>query len=240
MWVAKTTTKAPRQRPQLRRIARQTITLTKKNFLIFWKAPISTILRALVFPIGVTLVFCLLRNIGDTTYNGPDNPSYGIASSPFPIKGLNDAITSAPAKRIVFVRNGVPDIDTAITGIVAEIGSTDHRVVDDPNDLFELCKQSLAGNSDCFAAVMFESSNATTIEYTIALDSSYVDGSGYGDWSVGGSNKMSDRILPLQWTVNSHLGGFSTIPAPQTQPRGGEPTRTSIYSSSGDGHGKYW
>jgi ATP-binding cassette subfamily A (ABC1) protein 3 len=230
------------QIPQWRRIFRQTITLTKKNFLLYKKAWISTILRAVIFPIAVTLVFCLLRDIGESSYYGSDTPNYGIATSKFPVKDLADAIKSSSSQKLIFVRNGVSgvDIDSTITGITGDLQGIETHVVDDPNDLFDLCQQSLAGYSECFAAILFQSSNETAIEYTIAIDSAYTDATRYGDWNTG-KTKISERIMPLQWAVNSHLGGFSTSPKPSTQPRGGEPTRQySNYNTSGDGHGKYW
>ncbi|EPE27975.1 P-loop containing nucleoside triphosphate hydrolase [Glarea lozoyensis ATCC 20868] len=234
------------QIPQWRRITRQTITLTKKNYLLYKKAWISTILRALIFPIAVTLVLCLLRDIGDesTSYRS-NTPDYGIAPSTFPVPDLTDAIKSAGSQKLVFVRNGVSedDVNPAITGIVSQLQGIDTHVVDNPNDLFDLCRQSLAGYSDCFAAILFQSSNETAIEYIIALDSSYTDtdySNRYGNWNTG-KTKIMERIMPLQWAVNSHLGGFSQVSRPLTRPRGGEPTQQySSYNAGGDGEGKYW
>jgi ATP-binding cassette subfamily A (ABC1) protein 3 len=233
------------QTPQWRRITRQTITLTKKNFLLYRKAWITTILRAVVFPIAVTLVFCLLRNIGEQTYYGSDTPNYGIAPTTYPVPALWDALNSSPSRRLVFVRNGVSgnDIDRVVVGINRALpGPIDTHEIDDPDGLFDLCQQSLAGHSDCFAAIIFQSSNETTIEYTIAVDFGHLDTSSrYGNWNTG-KTKISERIMPLQWAVNSHLGGFSTVPRPSTRPRGGEPPRNyySDYNSGGNGSGKYW
>ena len=231
------------QVPRWRRITRQTITLTKKNYLLYRKAWISTILRAVIFPIAVTLVFCLLRDIGESTYYGDDTPSYGIAPSTFPVQDLAEVVKSSSSQKLVFVRNGVSatDIDPAINGLISQLQEIETHVVDEPKDLFDLCQQSLAGNSDCFAAVLFQSSNETVIEYIIALDSSYMDSSRrYGNWNTG-KTKFAERIMPLQYAVNSHLGGFSNSPRPSTRPRGGEPRREiSNYNDGGDGKGKYW
>jgi ATP-binding cassette subfamily A (ABC1) protein 3 len=234
------------QIPQWRRITRQTITLTKKNYLLYKKAWIATILRALIFPIAVTLVLCLLRDIGDesTSYRS-DVPEYGIAPSTFPVQDLTDAIKASSSQKLVFVRNGVSgaDVNPAIAGIISRLQGIETHVVDDPNDLFDLCRQSLAGYSDCFAAVLFQSSNETAIEYIIALDSSYTEtdySHRYGDWNTG-KTKIAERIMPLQWAVNSHLGGFSELPRPSTRPRGGEPKQQySAYNAGGDGEGKFW
>jgi ATP-binding cassette subfamily A (ABC1) protein 3 len=234
------------QTPQWRRITRQTITLTKKNFLLYRKAWFTTILRAIVFPIAVTLVFCLLRNIGEQSYYGGDTPNYGIAPTASSVPSLWDALYLSSSRRLVFVRNGVSgdDIDQLVEGIISSAPAPiDTHEIEDPNGLFDLCQQSLEGRSECFAAIIFQSSNETTIQYTIAVDSAHLDTSSrYGNWNTG-KTKISERIMPLQWVVNSHLGNFSNIARPSTRPRGGQPPRTygsSSYNSAGDGSGKYW
>jgi ATP-binding cassette subfamily A (ABC1) protein 3 len=233
------------QTPQWRRITRQTITLTKKNLLLYRKAWISTLLRAVIFPIAVTLVFCLLRNIGEENYSYGDSPNYGIAPTTFPVADLSESIKSTSSQKLVFVHNGVSgtDISRAIADISGSLPPPIQTYeVDDPSDLFDLCQQSLQGYSDCFAAVIFQTSNETTIEYTIAVDFGHIDiSSRFGDWNTG-KTKISERVMPLQWAINSHLGGFSTVPRPLTQPRGGVNSRSysSNYNYGGDGSGKYW
>jgi ATP-binding cassette subfamily A (ABC1) protein 3 len=212
--------------PQWRRIYRQTITLAYKNLLIAFKAPIATACRALIFPIVVTLVFCFLRHIGVTQGYKPDVASWGIATSSTPIKDLGTAINALPhdiGKRLVFVRNGIPNttLGPIIEGILNEPTMTgvEGLSVDDPNDLFTLCRQTLVGSSNCYAAVLFSSFNETNVEYTIAMDESALafteyDG-GMGDHS---SNSRSNRLIfPLQYAIDSHIGNFSTITPPSTQ-----------------------
>lgn len=232
------------QIPQWKRITRQTITLTNKNILLFRKAWISTLLRALIAPIVVTLVFCLLRDVGTTEIASSHVSDFGIPSSTFPVRDLADAIKATPSQKLVFVRNGISssEIDPAITGIISELQGIKIYTVDDPNDLFKLCKQSLAGNSDCFAAIIFQSSNETTLEYVIAVDQSQGDSAELGDWRTG-KTRISERIMPLQWAVNSHLGGFSTISSPLTRPGGGQSVQYSnSYLSAAEitGAGNYW
>ncbi|CAG8951276.1 hypothetical protein HYFRA_00008025 [Hymenoscyphus fraxineus] len=213
------------QPSQWRRIYRQTLTLMHKNFLIFSKAPISTTLRCLIFPIAATLVFVLLKHIGDTDSYGYTKNDWGIANSTFPVKDLASAITASSSQKLIFVRNGlaVEEIDSTIKGVLGQPGmeAVPSHIVDNPNELFDLCKQSLQGHSDCFAAVIFQISNETTIEYTIAVDNSFVGSyDSYGSYQDDKS-KTSQTLLPLQWALNSHLGGFSTVSRPSVQPRGG-------------------
>lgn len=88
------------------RVYRQTKTLIYKNFLLFYRAWFSTIIRALIFPIAFTVVICVLKNINASSpYN---NPQHGaMAPAPTPIKDLKDAIDGCSSKRLVFVRNGM-------------------------------------------------------------------------------------------------------------------------------------
>ncbi|TVY21041.1 hypothetical protein LARI1_G001238 [Lachnellula arida] len=79
------------------------ITTSGKNFLIIYKTPISLILRALVFPIVVALIFNFLKHIGESgsSYDEP----FGISATSFPVKDLPDAMKAASKHRLVFVRN---------------------------------------------------------------------------------------------------------------------------------------
>lgn len=146
------------------RVVRQSTALTHKNFLIFYKSPITTILRALIFPIAVALVLCLLKHVLATIHDASGTPA-GIASSPKPLKDINTALDDAPGERLVFVRNGFDDVDTAINGVLEKIGSRGHKVLNHPNELFNECPQTLDSTSDCFAAVIFTNSNATNVDY---------------------------------------------------------------------------
>ncbi|KAN0095683.1 P-loop containing nucleoside triphosphate hydrolase protein [Hyaloscypha variabilis] len=95
--------------------------------------------------------------------------------------------------------------------------------VDDPDDLFDLCRQSLAGASDCFAAVLFSTFNETTVEYSIAMDESALAYSASnGGWGDHTSNSRMNRLIfPLQWALDSHIGNFSTAIPPSTLPWSG-------------------
>ena len=94
-------------RPRWQRIYHQSLTLTYKNLLIFYKAPISTLLRALIFPIAVTVVLCLLKNLDANSPNKNRGPSGAMASTATPIMDLGTALATAPSNKLVFVRNGM-------------------------------------------------------------------------------------------------------------------------------------
>lgn len=233
---------SPISRPQLRRIYRQTLTLCHKNFLIFYKAPISTLLRALIFPIAVTLVFCFLKRIQETSSYYDKGNNWGIADAPFPIKDLSDAMNSAGSDKIVFVRNGFPTdtFNSIVTGVQKQPGMANKIVVstDDPNNLFDYCKQSLQGRSDCFAAVLFETYNDTTIQYTIALDSS-LNSYGYGNFRTGDTT-FNNIAGPISWAVNKQAGNLEDASKPTTQPFGGYFRTYTIEDQRPVTHAEFW
>jgi len=84
----------------------------------------------------------------------------------------------------------------------------DTHVTDDVNDLFDLCKQSIWGTSNCFAAVIFTAANETNIEYSFALDNGVVE-TGFNGLRTDNS-LLATRILPLQWAIDSQV---NNIPA---------------------------
>ena len=212
------------KRPQWRRIYRQTLTLIYKNFLIFYKAPISTTIRALIFPIVLTVIFCELKHIAATSSSLDDFNLNGISNTSYPIKDLADAALATSQHKLIIIRNGISNdsLGPVIEGILQEPGMTklDTQVADDPNDLFTLCHQSIQGNSDCFAAIIFTSFNETNAEYIIALDDSVANDYTVGDYRTDDSF-LTKRVLPIQWAVESNIGNFSTSSKPSEQPWSG-------------------
>jgi ATP-binding cassette subfamily A (ABC1) protein 3 len=218
------------ERLQWRRIYRQTLTLIYKNFLIFYKAPISTSIRALIFPIILTVIFCELKHIAATSSSFEDNLN-GISNTAYPIKNLADAVSVTSQHKLIIVRNGISNdsLGPVIEGILQEPGMAklDTQITDDPDDLFTLCHQSVQGNSECFAAIIFTSFNETNAEYIIALDDSVADDYSSGDYRTDDSF-LAKRLLPIQWAVDSNIGNFSTSSRPSEQPWSGS---FGIYSN---------
>ena len=89
----------------------------------------------------------------------------------------------------------------------------DTHVTDDPNDLWDLCKQSLHGESHCFAAVIFLSLNETDLVYSIALDEqARVFAASSSEPSL-----LSTRLLPLQWAIDASMSGLASTSKPSEQ-----------------------
>lgn len=124
----------------------------------------------------------------------------------------------------MLVRNGISNdsLGPIIEGIVQDPGMAklDTQVIDDPDDLFTACHQSLQGESGCFAAVIFVSNNKTNMEYIIVLDDSLINGYSSGDYRTDDS-LLAKRILPVQWAVESHIGNMSRTSKLSEQPWSG-------------------
>lgn len=194
-----------------------------KNFLVFCKAPITTFCRAFLLPLAVTLVFSFLIHLNAIS-DSYDDTDYGIAKTSTPVISLGKAITSAPASRVVFVRNGIPheSLDPIVNGVLGqpEMAGIDAIYTEEPNDIFKSCKQTTYGSSDCFAAVVFTNFNETSVDYIIAVDQKLASGYGFGDYHTG-DNLLTRRIFPLQWAIDSQIGNFSKVARPSTQPFAG-------------------
>ena len=69
------------------------------------------------------------------------------------------------------------------------------------------CKQTLKDQSECCSGVIFSIFNETNVEYSIA---SIGDNWGFMNWRSG--DNTINRILPLQWALNSIIAStFSGI-----------------------------
>ena len=203
----------------LRSTQRQTLALVQKNFRIFTKFYFSTLVRALIFPVLVTVLLCLATKLQNSNLLSGFVDSSGFAIDSRPIKSLADAIRTAPTQKLVFVRNGIAasDIDPVINGTMSQpgMGSNSHVVIDDPIDLYLECRQTLRGLSDCFAAVIFTSYNATAAQYIIAVDGAV--GRSDADYQSHTSVAIN-RLMPLKWAVDSQIGNFTTATRPAEQP----------------------
>ncbi|OBT78091.1 hypothetical protein VF21_02752 [Pseudogymnoascus sp. 05NY08] len=206
-----------RQPIQWRRISRQTIALVQKNFLIFYTSPTSTVIRALIFPLIVTVVLCYLKYLGRIVLSADD---YGIATSSTPVKDLADAMNGVSKQKLVFVLNGTTsgDVEPVLNGILALPGmqNMNLEIINDGNGLYDACKQTLKGQSECYGGVIFSVFNETNVEYSIVLDESIGEDWSFMNWR-NGENTLTNRILPLQWAISSVIGDYPLVAKPSTQ-----------------------
>ncbi|KAH9210733.1 ABC transporter-like protein [Leptodontidium sp. 2 PMI_412] len=199
------------------RIRRQTLALTYKNFLIFSRSPFAIVFRTLLFPIILTLFLCFMDRLWTSS---PSSGNGGVAPDALQIKTTQQVMDDVQMRQLAIVRNGItdPDLDRIIDSTVAWLPSGRYFVIDNVDDLFDSCQQTLKGYSVCFASIIFTSFNSTNIDYIIS--------SGAMDSKAGSDYKLhksfsGNRLMPLQWALDSQIGNFSSLARPLEQPWSG-------------------
>lgn len=196
---------------QMRRAYRQILILIHKNLLVAWKQPLSTLIRAFVVPLILTLILCFLKHISPSS--GSLGPT-GFSNETNPILDLADAIKLTSSRRLAFVTNGITD--PALQGAIEAISSVsgiDTKVLNTTNDLFDACPQTVQGAGHCFAAVVFTNFNDSAINYTIVISNDIQT-----NFPINYDKQqslLSRYILPIQWFLNSQAGNLvnATMPS---------------------------
>lgn len=194
----------------VRLFMRQTWALTKKTLIIaVMRHWFSTALRALVLPIAFLVLILNIKNLI------VGNDGYGVGS-PSPVRSLADAIPNS--KKLVFVQPpGLgPDVAKVVDEMTSTLGGKQVVYLTDPNDLVTTCRQTLHGNSNCFAAVVFNDSPLTTGEtskgvwsYTLHADNA----DNAFNFNVNQHNNDQDRVfLPLQVALENAMTNSTIIP----------------------------
>ena len=162
---------------QWARIYRQTLTLIYKNFLIFYTSPVSTLVRALLFPLIATAILCSLKHIQNVSSRS--SADTGFSDNTFRIRNLSTSMNELGKTKIAFVLNGTSSaiVEPVVAGLKKLNGMENMNlvVVQKTEELFDQCKQSVVSRSECYAAVIFESLDDKNVIYTIAADDSTKD-----------------------------------------------------------------
>ncbi|ETN41754.1 uncharacterized protein HMPREF1541_03691 [Cyphellophora europaea CBS 101466] len=151
----------------------QTWTLTKKNLLIVaWRQWFSTVIRAILLPIGFILLISYVRLF----FLPPSIYGFG---EPRPIRDPASAFAAQSGRdRVVIVDNGfaggqIQQACDDLSQVYNDAGAEVH-VVSSPSDLSTWCRSSLTGSSRCYGAVSFLHSptegNADNWDYTVYTD----------------------------------------------------------------------
>ncbi|KAI5362419.1 putative AAA+ ATPase domain, ABC transporter, ABC transporter A [Septoria linicola] len=180
----------------------QTWTLTKKDLLLIARRRwLSTFIRAVAFPIVLTVILASVKN---WIHN---DGGYGIGV-PTPIRPLPEAFQAVgdTRKNFVIVDRGLPGdgVRNVINQLrdMAEQGGRTVRVVQSNNQISSVCPSSSKGVTNCFAAVDFWSSPDSGFQelynYTITLDSVISGAKVDRD-----DNSVQLYLLPLQREIDS-------------------------------------
>jgi ATP-binding cassette, subfamily A (ABC1), member 3 len=192
---------------------RQTWALTKKNLIILARRQwFSTLIRALVLPIGYIVLISYVRYF----FLPPSTYGFGDAE---PILTPTDAFRSQSSRsRLVLINNNITSnqIDTAIDSLATlyRDAGADVYFANDEDSLGEYCRSSLLGTSRCYGAASFWSApdqgTDENWDYTaftdwglglrVNVDSDSGDAQTYAipfihaiDWAIANA---SDRDLP--------------------------------------------
>jgi len=197
-------------RPRKMGLVRQSWTLTKKNILIALnRHAFSTPIRAFILPVAFMIFLSYARNlfIPPSTYGiGTDHPIRSLA------EGLNAA--SGGRNTVAFVNNGFAggDIDRVIEAVAqpaTTAGKTVQRLTNE-TELLDVCRSSLRGATNCYGAIVFQSSptegSGGIWNYTIRADGAlgeqiHVDRD---------TNDVEIYLLPLQRAVDYAIAGVNT------------------------------
>ena len=196
-------------RIQLPAVLGQTWALTTKILLVavvrHWR---STVFRSLILPIPYLILLLFVKDfLGD-------NSTYGIGS-PAPVRSLLDSLPDS--KKLVIVKPpGLgSDVDRVINTLTTPLQNNKQIVyLSDQNHLLTTCRQDIHGDSDCFAAVVFNNSPLTSgtskiWNYTIRADSK----SNGSPFNVQTHNNDEQRIyLPLQVALENAITNSTIIP----------------------------
>lgn len=188
---------------------RQTWALTCKNLLIIvvrhW---FSTIFRAVVLPVAF---MGFLVNIKSLIY--PNN-GFGIGS-PLPVSSLDDVLPQSQKLVLVQPPNTGDDVAQVIDAVTRPLQNQYQIVLlTNESDLLTTCRENLVGETDCFAAVVFNDSPLTTgkkgiWDYTIRSNS---NSAGHKFQVSQHTNDQESIYLPLQVAVDNCIMNRTIIP----------------------------
>ncbi|KAF4781125.1 ABC transporter [Colletotrichum scovillei] len=194
---------------------RQTWTLTLKNWKIIFRHAISAIFIAFILPIALTTFFSFAKNL----FVPP--AVYGV-SDPRHIRTLPnalDAAASAGRHKVVFVNGGFSggDIDKVIDKLAASVESAGKTTLrrTSTTELSLDCPTNLRGVSNCYGAVVFQSSPSEgpgdhwnyTLRSDGALRSIVID-------VDSDKNDAQIYLLPLQRAVDEAIASVQAASGP--------------------------
>lgn len=195
--------------PAVMGLLQQSWTLTRKNILIAaGRHAFPTSIRAFILPIAFMVFLSYARNL----FVPPSN--FGIGS-PNPIRTLAEGLdaSSGGHDTLAFINNGFSggDIDRVIDTVAASAdGKAKVLRLSNETALLDSCKSSLRGASNCYGAIVFQSSPTEGIgelwNYTLRVDGAF----GTKIDVAKTTNDVEVYLLPLQRAVDYAIAGLNT------------------------------
>jgi len=196
---------------------RQFTALVWKNWIVLSKHPWLNILRCVLLPIG----YGIFLAVAQLFLVKPNNYGLGTAIA---VPSLMDQYDGSMALVWADSTDGIgsPSAQDIISHITSGFSSRqlgNVRKAASANDIPSMCPENFNGYSECYAAVVFNSlpgsgSSAEALQpinYTLKADS----GLYYINVAKHTSN-YEERVLPLQWAVDSAIIELTTGTQPAT------------------------
>lgn len=185
-------------------------TLSTKNFtILFSRHFVSTLYTAIFLPVFLTVYLGILQRVG-----GPQD-EFGIGE-PRPLRSFKDALNAGTNSRdtVVFINNehtggDIESVINALTSTVEDAGKIAKTIGNDDNLGYE-CESSYQGASNCFGAVVFNSSpnegNGNGWNYTLRGDRAF----GREFKIKNNKNDAQIYLLPLQRAVDEAIANLES------------------------------
>ncbi|KAI5121844.1 hypothetical protein M0805_003277 [Coniferiporia weirii] len=193
---------------------RQFYALFLKNWIVLSKHPYLNSLRCFILPIA----YGIFLAVAQLFLTKPNN--YGIGQ-PIPILSLKDQVDGSLALYWADGTNGTgfpppSDIMARVTNGFSGSQLKAVHQVNSQNDIVQACPQNFNLFSECFAAVVFNAMPTTAndtapLNYTIM-----VDGGLFHIDVVKHTSDYEERVLPLQWALDSAIIELRTGSQPPT------------------------
>ncbi|EJD03513.1 P-loop containing nucleoside triphosphate hydrolase protein [Fomitiporia mediterranea MF3/22] len=196
---------------------RQFWALFVKNWIVLSKHPFLNLLRCFLMPIG----YGIFLAVAQLFLTKPNN--YGIGQ-PAVIGNLKDKIDGSLSLFWADGTNGTgtPSPQDIMSRVTSGFSNSQMQVVHQvatQADIVQACPQNFNLFSECFAAVSFDSfpsssssGNASaTLNYTI-----FVDGGLFHIDVEKHTSDYEERVLPLQWAIDSAIMELQTGSTPST------------------------
>ncbi|EPS40521.1 hypothetical protein H072_5599 [Dactylellina haptotyla CBS 200.50] len=185
---------------------RQTYILTRKNLRIVGIRHFpATAFRAFFLPVAFAFFLAYAKNLFIPV------SKFGFGD-PAPIRGLADAVD----KKLLFVDNDlgsvVTDLIDQIAQPVRDAGKAEVAVLHSNEELFQACRPNLAGQSNCFGAVVFNEyprDNQGNWNYTIRADAALLRLAVRSD---NHDNPAQRVLMPLQLAVDNAINNSTVVP----------------------------
>lgn len=191
--------------------AKQTWVLSRKNLKItLQRHTLATVFRALVLPAAFMIFLSYAKNLLIPPV------TFGVGS-PHPIRSLQSAMDSATGGRekLVFVSPYAGgQIDRVIDIVSRQAAGKTILRYNDSSTLTTTCRSTLRGVTNCFGAIVFNSSptegNGTRWNYTIRADGSLGPASLNIDLDT---NDAEIYLMPLQRAVDFAIASLDSAAA---------------------------